>query len=198
MTESLEELQRQLHQTPLFTEVPEPLKNTRLKHFLASRLAIWEIFPGEIPQKDPFGKPFFPQSPWKMSISHAGSFAAVIGRREMETGIDIELIGDKVQRISHKFCNVQEMALSTGSETQEKLHLIWGAKEAMYKMYGKKEVDFKLHLHVLPFDLQQEGRLSGQIIMPQFAAQVQMRYQFFKGYCLVWVVDWEPLSLKKA
>ena len=37
------------------------------------------------------------------------------------------------------------------------MHLFWTAKEAMYKAYGQKEVDFKAQLFIAPFEWQTEN-----------------------------------------
>ncbi len=187
VTETPEELEQLFDRNT--SNLPEfaGSKVTRLTHYLASRLAAQQMFPGTLLLKDAFGKPVLENSPWKISLSHAGSYAAVAGKEGEETGVDIELVGEKVRRVASKFCNAAEqLSVKNGAEL-ETLHLIWGAKEAMYKWYGKKEVDFKAHLAVQPFDLQSEGNLLGSLSLPTLQSQFKLGYRFFKGYCLVWV-----------
>ncbi len=95
-------------------------------------------------QKDEMGKPRVLNSPFYFSVSHTKDYAAcIIGKKLV--GIDIELVTLKIQNIKHKFCNGDELFYA---RTDERLIEIWGAKEAMYKAYGKKKVLFAENMNV--------------------------------------------------
>lgn len=112
---------------------------------------------------------------------------AVSVNKQEETGIDIELIRDKVLKIRHKFLNKAEMA-ATGNNV-EKLIAYWACKEAMYKIYGLKEVDFIQHLFVDDFEMKKEGDIVGEIRMPAFKKRYRMHYQKLEDYILVYIVN---------
>ncbi|HQQ93013.1 MAG TPA: 4'-phosphopantetheinyl transferase superfamily protein [Bacteroidia bacterium] len=99
-----------------------------------------------------------------ISISHSHDKLAIILNAKEETGIDIELIRDKVQRIQHKYLNAGEQERAGGQT--EKLITYWAAKECLYKLYGKKEVDFIRHLFIeteTDFELVGRIEMAGQI-----------------------------------
>jgi 4'-phosphopantetheinyl transferase len=98
----------------------------------------------------PEKKPYLNRRNEHISISHSHDKLAIIINSKETTGIDIELIRDKVLMITHKFLNATESEFA-GSDV-ERLITIWAAKEAMYKVYGLKGLDFKVNLSVTPFN----------------------------------------------
>ena len=112
--------------------------------------------------KDEFGKPYLENSPFQISMSHTEKMASVIAG-PIPVGIDIQKKVDKIDRIAAKFVSTQEFDLNP-SPTIEWYHLIWGAKECMYKAYGRKRLDFRNNLRVdLDQEVKTKGKFSGQI-----------------------------------
>lgn len=139
--------------------------------------------------KDDHGKLILHQSDYHISLSHSGAMAAVIASKQ-SVGVDIQLIVNKIGRISRKFCN--EVELSNLSIESELLyyHLIWGAKECIYKSYGKRKVDFKSHMTIdrIDQDLSQ-GICRGRLHMPSCNYQYQITYKLMDDYFLVYSVQ---------
>jgi hypothetical protein len=79
--------------------------NKQRQHLAAGYL-LSELFP-DFPypsiQSPSFQKPFLPDNPYFFSLSHSNEYAAAIVSRSVPTGIDIEMIAPRVQRIRHKF-----------------------------------------------------------------------------------------------
>ncbi|MBI2279219.1 MAG: 4'-phosphopantetheinyl transferase superfamily protein [Bacteroidetes bacterium] len=116
----------------------------RLKQWLAIRLLLHEFYQEAKISYNGFGKPFL-SNKVEISISHAGDFAVIALNTSKKCGIDIEKISSKVERIKYKFLNVQELEIA---KTLEELTLFWCAKEALYKLYGDKELIFNEQLFV--------------------------------------------------
>lgn len=100
--------------------------------------------------KDKYGKPRLQNSDFDISISHSDDYTA-IAASPSPTGVDIQKIVPKIERIQYKFASDKELGYIQGDTYLEGLHVIWGAKEAMYKAYGLKELDFRKHIFVEPF-----------------------------------------------
>jgi 4'-phosphopantetheinyl transferase len=83
-----------------------------------------------------------------ISISHSHDRLAIAVNTAEATGVDIELVRDKVQRITHKFMSDQELSY-TGNDIG-KLITWWAAKESLYKAGGERAVDFKTDIAVEP------------------------------------------------
>lgn len=102
--------------------------------------------------KDDFGKPHLENSDWQISVSHSGDLAAAIAAPNA-VGVDIQRIVAKIGRLKHKFLSEQELATLTEANAIERLHVYWCIKEALYKAYGRRELDFCRHLQVGPFEV---------------------------------------------
>ncbi len=100
--------------------------------------------------KDEFGKPYIDDSDHYISFSHSHGMSAAIASPKV-VGVDIQFIVSKIDRIAPKFMNAEEWKLMETldpSQHIEYMHIIWGAKESLFKAYGKKSVDFKKHINV--------------------------------------------------
>lgn len=106
--------------------------------------------------KDTFGKPYIEGSARFISISHTSDFTAAIVH-DQAVGIDIQRIVEKIIRIAPKFVNALEMEFIPADNHVLYSHVIWGAKEAIYKAYGRKALDFKQHMTISPFVFNADG-----------------------------------------
>jgi phosphopantetheinyl transferase len=136
---------------------------------------------------DEKGKPYLLNDTRHISISHSHARLAIIVNQSEATGIDIELIRDKVLKIKHKFLATNE--LLDASEDVEKLLIYWAAKETLYKIYGLKEVDFIEHLLVKPFTKHNLGTIIGEINLPTFNEKFELHYQVLPNYVLVYALS---------
>ena len=139
--------------------------------------------------KDEFGKPYLEDSPYQISISHSRELASVIAA-PFSIGIDIQKLVGKIERIAHKFMRDNEMESLEEGTRLEHLHVYWGAKEALYKAYGRRELDFKKHIHIDPFSYDLDnGFCSGQVLKGDFKARYQIWYERRGDFILVWAIE---------
>lgn len=136
-----------------------------LKHLLKThfQIAAYEI------EKTPRGEPFLVNHEIFMSISHCENYAAVALHRNKKTGIDIEVMTDRIHRVAHKFVNEAESRYLTPDDQRLRLYQLWCAKEAVFKRYGKGDVDFRKHIDVRfdttdPFFMEVGFALTGEQI----------------------------------
>lgn len=101
---------------------------------------------------DEFGKPHL-HGEKHISITHSHNFSAIIISDEI-VGIDIELQRNKIIRIADKFCDLEFQFLDRDSDEYiRKLTVIWGSKEAIFKIRNEKGISFKDHINVQSFEL---------------------------------------------
>jgi 4'-phosphopantetheinyl transferase len=132
---------------------------------IAARLMLHRLTESASPwrlEKDVHSKPFFTEhSQWHCALSHShGLAAAMISNRAC--GIDLQRFTAKMASLAHKFVNKTEAAWISGHSTENHLdlyHLIWCAKEAMYKVHGRKSLDFRAHILVHDFSKSTTGGL---------------------------------------
>lgn len=138
--------------------------------------------------KDEWGKPFLDQSSFHISISHSHHKAAVISAPEL-CGIDIQKIVPKIRRIQGKFMNKIEIEALSNDHKLAQMHVVWGAKEALFKAYGKKKVDFKKDLQILPFDYKEEGDIiQGYVLKGKKQQHYTIHYEMINDFMLVYAM----------
>lgn len=122
--------------------------------FLSVRMLIQEMgFTDKDLHYDEFGKPYFDCHNY-ISITHSHHFAAIIISHET-VGIDMELQREKILRIADKFVDTEFDYLNPNvlEEYIKKLTVVWGAKEAIFKIRNEKGISFKDHIRVGDFSL---------------------------------------------
>ncbi len=142
----------------------ENMRSHRQKEWLTSRYLLNIICPSEcrlLIQKDTMGKPTLEHNTYNISISHSRNHIAVIKSNKL-VGIDIQHEEEKIVRIQHKFISEREHSMIDPNHLLSSYHIFWGAKECMYKAYGKREIEFRDHMHLYPFKYYQtQLELSG-------------------------------------
>ena len=139
------------------------------------------------------GKPFLMNRPERISISHSHDVLCVMCSRREETGVDVELLREKVLNIRHKFMCEEELAFA--GRDIEKHITIWAAKEAMYKAYGEKQVDFKNHMRVQPFS---GSELKGTLAEAEATHHYRLKREILGDYILVYVLHEVPVGHSQA
>ncbi|WP_131538436.1 4'-phosphopantetheinyl transferase family protein [Pedobacter nototheniae] len=164
----------------------------RLLHWLSTRLLLRTMLNTTEYidcQFDDHGKPYLVDSEYSISLSHSYDYAAVMISKEHAVGVDIELIKHKIKSIKHKFLSDIELAQKQIGDNTDGLYVCWCAKEAIYKWYGKKGLEFKQHIHIKPFKLKSEGSLNAIVELPEGTRSLTVNYFKTKdGYMLGYVV----------
>lgn len=140
---------------------------------------------------DEHGKPYVNNENIFVSISHCDTFAAAMISRQCEVGIDIESTNRDIRIIQHKFLSPEELQSIGNERVKEKLMVYWGAKEVIYKMYGKRKLEFKDDIYIKPFALTQRGDIDGVLIKNGKVADYLLHYTFTESFILVVGVERE-------
>lgn len=138
---------------------------------------------------DEHGKPYLANFPYYISLSHSFDYAAVMISRDKPVGIDIELIKDKIERIAHKFMNDEELSYMDKDHMTDHLYVSWCAKEAIYKLQGKKNVSFLHNIRLRPFDYKAEGSFKASLELEDSRREFNVHYQKMDGYMIGYVAD---------
>ena len=191
INESAEELLSQLqlkdHETAYLETLNEGKRNL---HWLSTRVLLRKMLkdPAYIDcEIDEHGKPYLTNFPHHISLSHSFDYAAVMISEDKEVGIDIELVKTKIERIANKFLKDSELDFIGNDAKVEQLYACWCAKEAVYKLQGKRNVSFKNHIHSHPFEFENEGMFNATLeingIKRFFDIHYEMFGEYMIGYC---------------
>lgn len=173
--------------------------NKRNLHWLATRVLLRKMLNTKDYidcQPDENGKPMLLNLPHHISLSHSYDYAAVMISKNKRVGIDIEIIKSKIERVKNKFMNDDELAFIDSKNSIEHLYVCWCAKEALYKLNGKKETSFKDNIHLQPFPYTEKGQLKGSINKKDSSAPYTVFYKKFEGYMLGFVYEEESNATK--
>jgi 4'-phosphopantetheinyl transferase len=168
----------------------ELLKGHRRLEWLAARYLI-QVMTGWAYSlvKDSFGKPFLHQSEYHISVSHSKDYTSAIIAPCL-VGIDIQYITPKLERVAWRVMNDVKLKRLSKDNQLEHLHVYWGAKEALFKAYGKGELDFRLNIPIEPFDYENtEGYVKGAVDKNDFKKDFDIYYKKIEHYILVYAIE---------
>jgi phosphopantetheinyl transferase len=136
---------------------------------------------------DKFGKPHL-HGEKHISITHSHNFSAII-ISDKTVGIDIELQRDKIIRIADKFCDSEFQFLDTDCEEFiRKLTVIWGAKEAIFKIRNEKGISFKDHISVEVFNINVK-QTAAKLHFNNLVKDFNIYFEEIEGFTLVYAFE---------
>ena len=173
-----------------FEEAPGGIVHlTKRLEWLASRVLVRTLLEqNDLPysgiHKDEYGKPFLRELTHHISLSHAYPYVAVQLDKNKPIGIDIEQPTEKLLRIAPRVLSLEELD-NAGSDIRK--HCVyWCAKEALYKVYGKRGLHFASQLLVEPFILEEKGDLKGTITVREEKLNVALSYEIEPEFVVVY------------
>ena len=168
---------------------PEEISNPRKRlEWLAGRALLKEMVEasGLVYQgimKDEFGKPFLNELPHHISLSNSFPFVAVQLHPAKSVGIDLEQPRPKLFDVMRRVLTDSEW--QDGANNLRKLCVYWCAKEALYKIYGKRSLIFTEQILIKPFALGESGVVEGTIADGTVTLNVRLNYVAQNAFVLV-------------
>jgi len=136
---------------------------------------------------DAFGKPHLKDKNY-LSITHSFTFTAIIISEKKSVGIDVEKNRDKIVKIAHKFTPIEEYNTIANHEALvSKLTIVWGAKESLYKIYGKKKLRFLHHIYIEDFSFI-DTKTTGVIKYEGHVSTHNIHFLEFEGFTCVYAL----------
>jgi phosphopantetheinyl transferase len=162
------------------------------KGFLAVRMLLQEAGYTDFDlYYDEFGKPHLKDNK-NISISHSYDFSVVM-LSDKNIGIDIELRRDLIKKIARKFAAeafVYECE-NNSAEFISKLTVVWGIKEAVFKVRNEVGISFKDHIFTKPFEIN-HSKTTALLDFIDTKQEFMVHFAEIENYTLVWL--WEMNS----
>ncbi len=134
---------------------------------------------------DEYGKPHLKDGT-HISITHSFTFSALIISKENKVGIDIEKRRDKIVKIAHKFTPIEEYkSIANHDALVSKLTIVWGAKESLYKIYGKKKLLFLEHIYIEDFSFDTNST-TGKILYEGVSSEYHIYFEEIEDFTCVY------------
>ncbi|MEZ5070678.1 MAG: 4'-phosphopantetheinyl transferase superfamily protein [Bacteroidales bacterium] len=133
-------------------------------------------------------KPFVKGNTHNISISHSNMLTAVLISPDKRVGIDLEFMSGKISKVADKFINEREQISRDPELKKYHLYLHWCAKEALYKICDKQDINFRDGITVKPFTPEEHGFMNGNVVNGNGIEDFEMEYLQHDNYALVWCV----------
>ena len=190
ITETEEEL-KELSSTP--TDEMEEISFIRSESLRKQRLAVRALLNTMFDDKvylshHDNGKPYLENNPVNISITHTEKYVAVILHEEENVGIDIESLDRDFSAVEKKALSEDEIDDLEDDKRNEQLAIYWCAKEAIFKLLSRYNVDFAEQIEVERFRPRGEGELEATFTYKDEEEEFDLEYITFDRHVLVWVV----------
>ena len=135
------------------------------------------------------GKPYLENNATNISITHTDKYVAVIINDNDEVGIDCESLDRDFSAVEKKALSEDEIDDLEDEKRNEQLAIYWCAKEAIFKLLSRYNVDFAEQIEVERFRPRGEGELEATFIdKNDDEEEFDLEYMTFDRHVLVWVV----------
>ena len=131
-------------------------------------------------------KPYLDDNSYNISVTHSHKYTAILLNKDKQVGIDTEYMMHNIERIAHKFINKKEKITKNPQFRREHLYVHWCAKESLYKMCDKEDVNFQDSLIIKPFEIGTHGEITGIIKKDAKIEECWMYYTIENNYVLVY------------
>lgn len=131
-------------------------------------------------------KPYLDDGSHNISISHSKNLTSILLNKTKRVGIDLEYMSHRIRKIAHKFINDNESINKNDLTEKYHLYIHWCAKEALYKICDKKDINFKLNLFIKPFQLNNEGVIKGTVDSERINEEFDLNYFKYDNYIIVY------------
>ncbi|WP_405575129.1 4'-phosphopantetheinyl transferase family protein [Winogradskyella sp. Asnod2-B02-A] len=122
-----------------------------------------------------------------ISITHSFIFSGVVVS-DKPVGIDIEKQREKIGIIAHKFVDYEYNYLKpTDEDYINRLTVIWGIKESLYKLFAVPGMLFKEHFLVIPFTMK-DNKTIAWIDYKDKKHRYNTAFMEFEGFTCAYVI----------
>ncbi|WP_400193765.1 4'-phosphopantetheinyl transferase family protein [Hymenobacter sp. B81] len=118
-----------------------------------------------------------------VSLSHSGPWVAALLTTSGRVGIDVELVRPKARLLAPKF--LTETELADAGDDDVKYSLNWSAKETLYKLYSRRRLLFKEHIHLDSYTRHEQGSFTGHLLTDPAPSQHCIRYEQLGPDCVL-------------
>ena len=131
-------------------------------------------------------KPYVKENLYNISISHSKDLTAILLSQKKRVGIDMEFMSHRIGRIAHRFINSDEIITEDNELNKYHMYIHWCAKEALYKICDKQDIQLKENITIEPFFPKLKGTLSGWVRNRFWNDLFVLEYLKIDNYVVVW------------
>ena len=183
----------------LFESEKKILSKIKREHrklqWLSARYLLKSLTNNEEVVKNKYGKPFLKSKNGYISISHCNDYATAIFSKELNVGVDIEPMREKVIRIADKFLSPKELNFIQKENETKQLITCWAMKEAAFKWYGREYISFKDSINISKFKYKDKlSRIRVKLISPKKTYKLKAFHLNIENHSLVFCFGKKDLA----
>lgn len=167
---NLEDYDELIEQIPLKEKSLNRLNNMQSlahkKGFLGVRMLLQHIGFNDFDlEYDSSGKPHLKPKKFKtnikhISISHSHEFSSICVSTDAIIGVDLEKVKEKVLRIAPRFMDISHLEHLSNEDKMKKATVVWGVKEAIFKIKNEVGISFPDHINEDSFTLEDKSGIA--------------------------------------
>lgn len=131
-------------------------------------------------------KPFLTDRSYHISISHSNKLTSILISKNHNVGLDLEHVSNKIASLAGKFLTPGELDAIDPSCRKYHVYIYWCAKEALYKICDKQDINFREDIIIEPFVPGDGGVINGKVHSDSIREDFILNYFKYNDYAIVW------------
>ena len=131
---------------------------------------------------DEFGKPHLKDGK-HISISHSHDFSVIV-LSDVNIGVDLEILKDKTLKLAPRFMDVSHLENLNKEDQLIKATVVWGIKEAVFKLKNEIGISFKDHIFEDDFMLT-DKKCTVELRIENRVEHFNVVFDFIENYVFV-------------
>ncbi len=188
ITEDFQSLYSMLEFSPAEKETLAGFKShSRKLEWLSVRVLLLEMAgPGIKIYYNSNKKPFLTDGSYYISISHSYKLTSIMVSRKHRVGLDLEHVSNKISTLAGKFLTPGEVSAINENCRKYHVYIYWCAKEALYKICDKQNINFREDIISDPFVPANQGVITGKVHTRSIKEDFVLQYFKYHEYAIVW------------
>jgi 4'-phosphopantetheinyl transferase len=123
----------------------------------------------------------------RISISHSHEYATLI-ISDKTVGVDLEIQKEKILKIAPKFMDSCHLENLSQDDQIKKATIVWGIKEAVFKIKNQKGISFPDHIFESEFNLN-DKKTKAQLRLKNEITNFEIHFKEIENYILVYAFE---------
>lgn len=157
---------------------------------------------------DQFGKPHLSEipntnnpksetrNPKHISISHSHDFSIIVVS-DFSVGVDLEILKVKTLKLAPRYMDVSHLENLSENDQLIKATVVWGIKEAVFKIKNEIGISFKDHIFENNFNLE-DKKCTVELRIEDSVEHFNVIFDFIENYVFVCAFNAVPLRLASS
>ncbi len=141
---------------------------------------------------DEFGKPHLKDGK-HISISHSNDFSLIV-LSDVNIGADLEIIKEKTLKLAPRYMDISHLENLSKEDELIKATVVWGIKEAVFKLKNVIGISFKDHIFEDDFDLA-DKKCTVELRFNDKIEYFDIVFDFIENYVFVCTFSYAPFGL---